>query len=368
MKIMRTPRSVDLDITNRCNLRCRYCYHFSGPGDVDQDLHKAEWLRFFQELNRCAVMNVTLAGGEPFFREDLKELIAGIIENRMRFSILSNGTLITDEMAAFLSSTRRCDGVQVSIDGSNPETHDACRGKGNFQKAINGIHHLQKHSVPVQIRVTINRHNVSDLEGIANLLLEELGLPGFSTNAASYMGLCRQNMEQIELSVENRMLAMDTLVQLNKKYDNRISAQAGPLAEATTWAEMELNRQNNVNNVFDRGRLTACGCVMDKIAVRADGIIVPCTMLSHIELGKINTDDLKEIWQHHPEMQNMRKRNNISLTEFEFCSECKYINYCTGNCPGLAYTITGQVNHPSPDACLRQFLEDGGKLPEFQIN
>ena len=33
MKIMRTPRSVDLDITNRCNLRCKYCYHFSGPGD-----------------------------------------------------------------------------------------------------------------------------------------------------------------------------------------------------------------------------------------------------------------------------------------------------------------------------------------------
>ena len=364
MKIIRTPRSVDLDITNRCNLRCRYCYHFSGPGDVDQDLPKAEWLRFFEELNRCAVMNVTLAGGEPFFREDLKELIAGIIENRMRFSILSNGTLITDEMAAFLSSTRRCDGVQVSIDGSNPETHDACRGKGNFQKAINGIHHLQKHSVPVQIRVTINRHNVSDLEGIANLLLEELGLPGFSTNAASYMGLCRQNMEQIELSVENRMLAMDTLVQLNKKYDNRISAQAGPLAEAVTWPEMELARRKGVNNFPMGGRLTACGCVMDKIAVRADGVIVPCTMLSHIELGRINKDDLKEIWQQHPGMQNMRKRNNISLTEFEFCSECKYINYCTGNCPGLAYTITGQVNHPSPDACLRQFLEDGGKLSD----
>ena len=83
-----------------------------------------------------------------------------------------------------------------------------------------------------QVRVTIHRHNVSDLEAIAELLLEEIGLPGFSTNAASYMGLCRQNVDQVGLSVEDRTLAMETLLRLNRKYDNRISAQAGPLAEA----------------------------------------------------------------------------------------------------------------------------------------
>ena len=365
MKIIRTPRSVDLDITNRCNLRCSYCYHFASPCDVDQDLPKAEWLRFFEELKRCAVMNVTLAGGEPFFREDLKELVTGIVKNRMRFSILSNGTLITDEMAAFLFSTGRCDGVQVSIDGSKPETHDVCRGKGNFNRAMEGIKCLQEHHVPVQVRVTIHRHNVTDLEAIAERLLEKIGLPGFSTNAASYMGLGRQNVEQVGLSAEDRILAMETLLKLNRKYDNRISAQAGPLAEATMWTEMELAHQKGINHIPARGRLTACGCVMTKIAVRADGTIVPCTMLSHIELGRINRDDLTEIWQNHPGIQKIRKRQNIPLSDFEFCAGCKYINYCTGNCPGLAYTITGKVNHPSPDACLRRFLEDGGRLPEI---
>jgi organic radical activating enzyme len=53
-------------------------------------------------------MNVTLQGGEPFYRKDLNELVGGIVENRMRFNILSNGTLITDEMAALLASTGRC--------------------------------------------------------------------------------------------------------------------------------------------------------------------------------------------------------------------------------------------------------------------
>ena len=365
MKVMNTPRSVDIDITNRCNLRCKYCYHFSGPGDVAEDLPKEEWIQFFEELNRCAVMNVSLAGGEPFFRKDLRDLVEGIVQNKMRFTVLSNGTLITDSMAAFLFSTGRCDGVQVSIDGSKPETHDACRGKGNFRKAMDGIECLQRHGIPVQIRVTVHRHNVSDLEGIAQLLLDQVGLPGFSTNAASYMGLCRQNVEQVGLSTEDRTLAMDTLVRLNRKYNNRITAQAGPLAEADMWPEMERARRNGNEHISDRGHLTACGCVMDKIALRADGVIVPCTMLSHIELGRINRDDFKEIWQTHPEMQEMRERQNIPLSDFEFCQGCEYINYCTGNCPGLAYTITGKVNHPSPDACLKRFLEDGGRLPEL---
>ena len=155
------------------------------------------------------------------------------MENKMRFTVLSNGTLITDDIVEFLSSTGRCDGVQVSIDGSKPETHDACRGKGNFSKAMGGIECLQRHGVPVQIRVTVHRHNVRDLEGITELLLDQVGLSGFSTNAASYMGLCKQNVEEVGLSTEDRTLAMDTLLRLNKKYNNRITALAGPLAEAT---------------------------------------------------------------------------------------------------------------------------------------
>ena len=74
---MRTPRSVDLEITGRCNLRCKYCSHFTSGGDVEEDLPTGEWLKFFQELRDCSVMEVCLLGGEPFIREDFKELIEG---------------------------------------------------------------------------------------------------------------------------------------------------------------------------------------------------------------------------------------------------------------------------------------------------
>lgn len=362
MKVMRSPRSVDLAITSQCNLRCTYCSHFTSAGDVVQDLPTQEWVEFFDELGKCAVMDVTLQGAEPFFRKDLEKIIQAIINNRMRFSILSNGTLITDEMAGFLASTGRCDGVQVSIDGSNPKIHDACRGNGNFVRALNGITILQKHGIPVNVRVTINKYNVHDLVSVARLLLEDMGLSAFSTNSASFMGLCRYNVEDVQLTIQERSNAMEVLSRLNAKYNGRISADAGPLAEAKAWFDMEQARRDGQKSMPGRGYLTGCNGPMSKIAVRADGVIVPCIQMSHIELGRIDKDDLTEVWQSHSELRRLRERSAIPLSSFEFCKDCPYINYCTGNCPALAYTIIGDDAHPSPDACLKRFLEAGGKL------
>jgi SynChlorMet cassette radical SAM/SPASM protein ScmE len=365
---MRTPRSLDLSITNRCNLRCAYCSHFTSSGDAGRDMPGDEWHRFFQELNSCAVLGVTIAGGEPFYREDLKDLIEGIVRNRMRFNLLSNGTLITDEMAAFLASTGRCNGVQVSIDGSIPTTHDVFRGEGTFKKALRGITLLMKNKVPVSVRVTIHRKNVTDLEGIAELLLEEIGLPSFSTNSAAYFGLCRKNTGQVQLTADERTLAMSTLLRLNKRYEGRISASAGPLAEARDWLFMEEARRKGETLMPGRGHLTGCSGPYSSLAVNADGIIVPCSQMGHIKLGRINEDSLIDIWQNHPELKRFREREETALINFEFCKGCDYIPYCTGNCPASAYTITGHENHPSPDACLRRFLAEGGALPIDELH
>lgn len=363
-KVIRTPRSLDLAITNKCNLRCEYCSHFGGPGDVEKEVPLGEWLLFFEELRRCSVMSVTLQGGEPFYRDDLKAIVQSVVSNGIRFGILSNGTLVTDEMAAFLADTGRCDEVQVSIDGSIPAIHDSFRGKGNFQKAIQGIERLKHYNLSVSVRVTIHKENVRDLDGIAELLLEKIGLSGFSTNSASHMGLCRHNKERVQLTAEERSLAMESLLQLNRKYDGAIGASAGPLADAKMWCIMERVRQNKDTSTPGGGCLSACNGPMEKMAVRADGVMVPCMLLSHMELGRINEHNLKTVWQSHLELERLRKRSTIPLSDFAFCRDCPYTNHCTGNCPALAYTTFGQENHPSPDACLRRFLEEGGRLPE----
>jgi len=310
------------------------------------------------------VMDVYLGGGEPFCRKDLKELIDGVVKNRMRFSVLTNGTLVTDELATYIASTRRCDSIQVSIDGGSPQTHDLTRGKGNFLRAIAGINVLLTHRIPVAVRVTVNRHNVRDLEEIARLLLEDIGLRSFSSNSASPLGLCKQNRDEMELTVEERQLAMESLLELDRRYNGRINAQAGPLAEARQWRMMEEARREGRQQMPDRGFLMACGGIMSKMAVRADGVMTPCTQMGHLELGRINRDDLAAVWQNHPELARLRERGAIPLSTFEFCKGCAYIRYCTGNCPALAYASLKEENHPSPDACLRRFLEVGGKIPE----
>jgi SynChlorMet cassette radical SAM/SPASM protein ScmE len=362
---MKTPRNVDIEITSSCNLRCTYCSHFSGPGDVKNDLPLESWLPFLEELGRGNIMNITLSGGEPFCRPDLRSIITAIADNRMRFTILSNGTLIDNEMSSFLATTGRCNLVQISIDGAIDTTHDAFRGEGNFMKAIRGIHALRANNLPVSVRVTIHRKNVFELVAIAEFLLDDLKLPSFSTNSATHMGLCRKNAAQTQLTVDEHSLAMETLLALTNKYPGRINASAGPLADVQFWLEMENSRKENRKRPAEGGFLTGCSGPMQTIAVRADGAVVPCSQLSHLILGRINEDDLIEIWQHHQSLQNMRRRSNISLEDFAFCRDCPYLKYCTGNCPAVAYSLTGKIDHPSPDSCLRKFLNHGGRLPEI---
>jgi SynChlorMet cassette radical SAM/SPASM protein ScmE len=367
MRVMSSPSSMEVAITGKCNLRCLYCFHFTSALDVPKDLPTEEWLTFFEELGRLAVLKVTLEGGEPFIRPDLPEIIEGIVKNRMRFNILSNGTLITEELAAFLAGTGRCEGVQISLDGSRPETHDACRGQGNFGKALMGLENLKRHEVPVQVRVTINRNNLEDLPEVARFLLEDLGLPGFSTNSADYMGVCRSQAQKVQLSVAQRSRAMSLLWELKEKYPGRISANAGPLAEARDWGNIIQARQEGRGPEPGRGHLVSCGGTFQRLGVRCDGVIVPCLLMSHLELGRINRDDLKEIWLHHPEITRIRQRSLISLRDFPFCRDCQYLAHCSGGCPAVAYTRTGKDEHPNPDSCLKRFLEEGGRLPHVNF-
>ena len=131
--LMPTPRTVDLEITSRCNARCRYCYYQNNEGVAYQDLPTSRWLEFFSELGRAKVMSVCIAGGEPLLREDFFDLVDGIVRNRMRFQVLTNGHLVTREFARRLRETGRCFSIQVSLDGSRAEVHEIDARKREFR-------------------------------------------------------------------------------------------------------------------------------------------------------------------------------------------------------------------------------------------
>ena len=356
------PKQVDVSVTGRCNARCTYCF-YADEMEQRPDLPTDAWLAFFDELGSLAVRSVCLSGGEVFTRSDLWALIDRAIENRTRYSLLSNGTLVDDAIVARLLERRtRLDSIQVSIDGSCAEIHDASRGRGSFEKALRGLRLLKQAGLPVTSRVTINRHNVGDLERIAELLLDDVGLRSFGTNDAIEMGSCR-HADNIRLPPELERAAMLTLARLDQRYPGRVTALAGSLARWRMFHAMETARFAGGARTPLMCRLTACGCVFDKIAVNHDGTITPCNMLATMVIGRIGETPIRDIWRSHPHLRALRERRQIPMDDVAECKGCEWTAFCNGSCPAVQFGLTGSLHRPDPADCYRRFVAEVGHVP-----
>jgi len=252
------------------------------------------------------------------------------------------------------------DYIQISIDGSCAEIHDQSR-PNSFDRAVRGLRLLKEAGFPVTVRTTINRHNLHDLENIARLLLEEIGLPSFSTNEAMPMGAGCQNQGQVTLTDAEKLAAMHMIDRLLEQYPGRVEAQAGPQAKLKMYAEMEQARQTGERaSSWKMGYLSSCGGVFSKLDILHDGTIVPCHMLYGVPLGHIARDSVEEIWRTHPTLKALRERRNIPMHEVPGCEDCEWAPYCSGGCPGLAHQMTGSLNRANPDDCYRRFLIEAG--------
>jgi SynChlorMet cassette radical SAM/SPASM protein ScmE len=352
------PTNLELSVTGRCNLKCRYCFYADEMAALS-DLPTERWLAFFEELGGLGVQRVTLSGGEAFTRPDLFELIDGLIENKMRYSMLSNGTLITEEtLQAFAHGKRfmRLDSIQVSIDGSRAEVHDRSRPPNSFHRALRGLRLLVQARFPVTVRVTINHHNVDDLENIAVLLLEDVGLDSFSTNEAEQMGTARCYGQDVVLTEDERRRAMESLIALNERYGDRISSQAGPLSRARDFAEIGKRVARGETETPGRGTLCSCGAVFTKMAVLHDGTMVPCNLLPTLTMGLIGVNSLREVWQHHPSINAVRQRRQIPLRSLPTCRDCAYAGHCTGGCPASVMSKQGRLNARDEVYCYRRYV------------
>ena len=110
---------------------------------------------------------INLTGGEPLLHPDFMFLAAEIRKRGLRLGILTNGTLITDEIAGQLASLHPVF-VQVSLDGPR-RIHDEIRGEGCFDKALAGIDCLKRQGVRVLVSFTAMKDNWASFRELAKI-------------------------------------------------------------------------------------------------------------------------------------------------------------------------------------------------------
>jgi SynChlorMet cassette radical SAM/SPASM protein ScmE len=249
----------------------------------------------------------------------------------------------------------RLDSIQVSIDGSCADIHDASRPPASFERALRGLRMLKDAGFPVTVRVTINRYNVDDLENIARLLLEDIGLPAFSTNDVEQMGAALTDSASIALTPEQRRRVMEILPALSDRYGGRIVAKDGPLSLARDFKAITARLACGEAAMPGRGRLGACA--YNRMAVLHDGTMVPCNLLPQLTMGTIGRMPLGKAWLHHPSINALRYRNQILMSTLPGCQGCSYTGFCMGGCPGAILAKFGRLNTSDPLACYRDYVD-----------
>src|SRR6202158_5342247 len=164
------PRLVFWEVTKGCNLRCVHCRATATELCSPNDLPTAMALDIIDQIAAEANPILVLSGGEPLYRADIFQLARYATDKGLRVALATNGTLVTKEVAQKIvdSGVKR---VSISLDGSNAETHDSFRGiPGSFDAAVYGFKNLKQLGMPVQINMTIAKHNAVELPKVLEMV------------------------------------------------------------------------------------------------------------------------------------------------------------------------------------------------------
>jgi radical SAM protein with 4Fe4S-binding SPASM domain len=179
-------RYLELQLTHRCNLRCRHCY--LGPAKND-DLPLEDALRITREFSIHGGLRLLISGGEPLLHPQLEEFIAATGNLQIRRILITNGTLITDKNAPQL----KVEEVQFSLDGWH-HGHEMLRGAGSFELTMRGIQAVRRAGIPLSIATMIHRGNVNEF-GYIQQFIKEVGATEWGVDVLCMAGSLRQNQD-----------------------------------------------------------------------------------------------------------------------------------------------------------------------------
>ncbi len=324
------PKSISLQVTDACNLRCKMCYEWGETGIYTRPdgLRKASVLdlelvkRVVRELEP-AQPSYSLFGGEPLMYPGLEELVRTVKRAGSFIDTPTNGTLLRKH-AAMLVDTG-FDFVRVSLDGPR-DINDRQRGAGSYDEAMAGIAALQREKraagreTPwVGIIYTITPENHAALE---QLFLHDLDLDPITT-----VTIQMQNYVTPEMGAAYARLLRSEFGLANERYWRALMRTPD---DFTGIATLELARQaervREHLQALGKGvqflppTLTAesldayCGARWDEMAdkytsccvpwlaadITATGELAPCHVFYDLVMGNLHEHSFTALWDGEP--------------------------------------------------------------------
>jgi len=297
--------SLQIELSSRCNERCVHCYipHKNKTADIEPAL-------FYEVLEQCSamgVLNITLSGGEPMLHKNFCEFLCKAKEYDFSINILSNLTLLNDEIIAEMKANR-LSSVQVSLYSLNPQIHDSItKLPGSFYTTRDNILRLIENDIPLQISCPTMKKNRNCFFDVMQWARENK---------------CRAVTDYIMMARYDR--TVDNL-------DNRLSLdEVGRIIRDVVLLDDDYQKailadNFNIEAARNRNDDLVCGVCVDAICMVANGNVYPCPGWQSYVCGNIKETSLSEIWNHSPKVQYLR---NLRKRDFPKCRSCEDRGFC----------------------------------------
>jgi MoaA/NifB/PqqE/SkfB family radical SAM enzyme len=204
-------------------------------------------------------------GGEPLLRQDLEEIVLRFRDAGVFVKVISNGHSLTSCRAESLCKAG-LNQIEVSLDGLLPETHNASRGPGSFEKALRGVKRAIDGGIPrVGLVWTVHSTNVHECDRLP-WLMQDLRVEECYLSRFRKTGLCGSAAPFNPPSDSDLTLLRSSIGQWRRAFPNLTIV----LPEA-------------------------CSCGRTSVVLGADGAVRVCSFLyeSH---GNVKKEPLRAIW------------------------------------------------------------------------
>ncbi len=313
------PLYVVWEITNFCNLRCLHCYSAADKPHPDE-LTTEEAEGVIRQLAEAGVIILGLSGGEPLLRKDWRRLVGLAVDSGLLVAIGSNGTPITDAVAAELKAF----GVHsmcVSLDGATAATHDLVRQQpGLFAQSTAAVERLAAAGVRVVVGYTPVRQNFHEagevIEMAYRLGADAVNLSEFVPTGRGTLDLC--------LYPDELHRIIDIWAEAKESYRGRMDV---------FWHDCRVGQFVAPD---ERAKYIGCGAGQMLARITVDGYVAPCVTLP-VRVGNLREQRFIDIWRDSEFLRKIRDRVNIGVGN---CADCELKASC-GGCRAVSMGFYG---------------------------